>query len=175
MVRVGSLGVIDSNVTVVTTTHPPVLQTHPPTGLHTQVIVVADSNTKLEVYIRIRLNYILIISLIYLFILNCSKVEKKDEVVVINSSQADDDLDASHVSVITVGEESSVKKLDSWKNKEVEISKPICVPVSTATDSNKVKMNGHPSVVKSNDPAEVYIVVNNSTNVHKMVILFRTF
>lgn len=79
------------------------------------------------------------------------------------------------MSVITVGEESSIKKLDSWKNKEVEVSKPVCVPVSTATDSNKVKMNGHPSVVKSNDPAEVYIVVNNSTNVHKMVILFRAF
>lgn len=93
---------------------------------------------------------------------------------MINSSQAEDNLDASHVSVITVGEEPSVKKLDSWKNKEeVEVSKPVCVPVSNITDSNKVKMNGHPSVVKSNDPAEVFIVVNNSTNVHKMVILFK--
>jgi len=54
LVRVGSLGAIDSNVTVVTTTHPPVLQTHPLAGLHTQVIVVADTNTKSEVYIRIR-------------------------------------------------------------------------------------------------------------------------
>lgn len=45
----GSLSALDSNVTVVTTTHPPVLQTHPP-GLHTQVIVVADDNTKSQVY-----------------------------------------------------------------------------------------------------------------------------
>lgn len=91
--------------------------------------------------------------------------------MVINSSQADDDLDASHVSVITVGEEPSVKESDSWKHKEeIEMSKPICVPVSTITESNKVKMNGHTAVVKSSDPAEVYIVVNNSTNVHKMVI-----
>lgn len=91
--------------------------------------------------------------------------------MVINSSQAEDDLDASHVSVITVGEEPSVKESDSWKHKEeIEISKPIRVPVSTITESNKVKMNGHPAVIKSSDPAEVYIVVNNSTNVHKMVI-----
>lgn len=102
------------------------------------------------------------------------KVEKKDEVVVINSSQADDDLDASHVSVITVGEEPSVKESDTWKHKEeIEMSKPIRVPVSTITESNKIKMNGHLAVVKSNDPTEVYIVVNNSTNVHKMVIFIR--
>lgn len=102
-----------------------------------------------------------------------SKVEKKNEVVVINSSQADDDLDASHVSVITVGEELPVKELDSWKSKEdTELSKPIRVPVNTASESNKVKMNGHPAVVKSNDPTEVFIVVNNSTNVHKLVIKF---
>ncbi|XP_022165259.1 serine/threonine-protein kinase 10 isoform X3 [Myzus persicae] len=141
LVRVGSLNAIDSKVTVVTTTHPPVLQTHPP-GLHTQVIIVADTNTK-------------------------SQIEKKDEVVVINSSQIDEEeLDASHVSVITVGEEPSVKELDPWNSKEeVEVSKPICVPVNT--DSNKVKMNGRATMVKPSDPAEVYIVVNNSTNVHK--------
>lgn len=49
LVRVGSMSAIDSKVTVVTTTHPPVIQTHPP-GLHTQVIVVADTNTKSQVY-----------------------------------------------------------------------------------------------------------------------------
>jgi STE20-like kinase len=140
LVRVGSLNAIDSKVTVVTTTHPPILQSHPPAGLHTQVIIVADTNTK-------------------------SQIEKKDEVVVINSLQADEDLDASHVSVITVGEEPSVKELDSWISKEeVDLSKPIRVPVNTASESNKMKMNG----VKSNDPTEVYIVVNNSTNVHKL-------
>ncbi|XP_060863110.1 serine/threonine-protein kinase 10 isoform X3 [Metopolophium dirhodum] len=141
LVRVGSLSAIDSKVTVVTTTHPPVLQTHPP-GLHTQVIIVADTNTK-------------------------SQIEKKDEVVVINSSQADEEeLDASHVSVITVGEEPSAKELGPWNSKEeVEVSKPICVPVNT--DTNKVKMNGRATMVKPSDPTEVYIVVNNSTNVHK--------
>ncbi|XP_027843647.2 serine/threonine-protein kinase 10 isoform X2 [Aphis gossypii] len=143
LVRVGSLNAIDSKVTVVTTTHPPVLQTHPP-GLHTQVIIVADTNIK-------------------------SQVEKKDEVVVINSSQAEEEeLDASHVSVITVGEEPSVKELSPWKDKEgIEVSKPICVPVNTPTDTNKVKMNGRATMVKPSDPTEVFIVVNNSTNVHK--------
>jgi len=48
LVRVGSLTAIDSKVTVVTTTHPPILQTHPP-GPHTQVIIVADTNTKSQV------------------------------------------------------------------------------------------------------------------------------
>ncbi|KAL4131778.1 hypothetical protein QTP88_009040 [Uroleucon formosanum] len=141
LVRVGSLSAIDSKVTVVTTTHPPVLQTHPP-GLHTQVIIVADTNTK-------------------------SQIEKKDEVVVINSSQAaEEELDASHVSVITVGEEPSVKELDPWNStEEVEVSKPICVPVNT--DTNKLKMNGRATMVKPNEPTEVFIVVNNSTNVHK--------
>lgn len=63
MVRVGSLSAIDSNVTVVTTTHPPVLQTHPPIGLHTQVIVVADTNTKSQVHFKIKLyiNYNLLL------------------------------------------------------------------------------------------------------------------
>ncbi|XP_025416771.1 serine/threonine-protein kinase 10 isoform X3 [Sipha flava] len=138
LVRVGSSTAIDSKVTVVTTTHPPVLQTHPP-GLHTQVIIVADTDTK-------------------------SQIEKNNEVVVINSSHTDEEeLDASHVSVITVGEEPSIKELDSWKNKEeIEVPKPICVPVNTALESNKLKMNG--GAVKPNDPTEVYIVVNNSTN-----------
>lgn len=54
LVRVGSLNAIDSKVTVVTTTHPPVLQTHPP-GLHTQVIIVADTNIKSQVF-YLRLN-----------------------------------------------------------------------------------------------------------------------
>jgi len=93
---------------------------------------------------------------------------------VINSSQAEEEeeLDASHVSVITVGEEPSVKELDPWTNKEeVELSKPICVPVNTASDTNKVKMNGRATMVKPSDPTEVYIVVNNSTNVHKSVII----
>lgn len=77
------------------------------------------------------------------------------------------------MSVITVGEEPSIKELDSWKNKEeIEISKPMHIPVHTAIESNKVKMNGRATVVKPNDPTEVYIVVNNSTNVHKLVILF---
>jgi len=90
---------------------------------------------------------------------------------VINSSQADEEeLDASHVSVITVGEEPSVKELVPWINKkEVEVSKPICLPVNT--DTNKVKMNGRATMVKPSDPTEVYIVVNNSTNVHKSVII----
>lgn len=91
--------------------------------------------------------------------------------MVINSSQVDEELDASHVSVITVGEEPSIQELDAWKSKEeIEVSKPMCVPVNTALESNKVKMNGRATVVKPNDPTEVYIVVNNSTNVHKLVI-----
>jgi len=103
------------------------------------------------------------------------KIEKKDEVVVINSSQADEEeLDASHVSVITVGEEPTVKELGPWNSKEeVEVSKPICVPVNT--DTNKVKMNGRATMVKPSDPTEVYIVVNNSTNVHKSVIIYKKF
>lgn len=77
------------------------------------------------------------------------------------------------MSVITVGEEPSDKDLDSWKSKEeIEVSKPICVSVNTATESNKIKMNGRATMGKPNDPTEVYIVVNNSTNVHKLVILF---
>lgn len=94
---------------------------------------------------------------------------------MINSSQADDEeLDASHVSVITVGEEPSVKELGPWNIKEeVEVSKPICVPVNT--DTNKVKMNGRATMVKPSDPTEVYIVVNNSTNVHKSVIIKNNF
>lgn len=55
LVKVGSLNAIDSKVTVVTTTHPPVLQTHPP-GLHTQVIIVADTNTKSQVYYQSIIN-----------------------------------------------------------------------------------------------------------------------
>lgn len=99
-----------------------------------------------------------------------------NEVVVINSSQVDEELDASHVSVITVGEEPSVKELDTWKSKEeTELSKPMCLPVNTALESNKVKMNGRATVVKPNDPTEVYIVVNNSTNVHKLVIFIEIF
>lgn len=92
---------------------------------------------------------------------------------MINSSQVDEEeLDASHVSVITVGEEPSSKELDSWKSKEeIEVSKPVCVPVNTALESNKIKMNGR-ATVKPSEPAEVFIVVNNSTNVHKLVILF---
>lgn len=83
-------------------------------------------------------------------------------------------MDASHVSVITVGEEPSIKELDSWKSKEeIEVPKPIRVPVNTALESNKFKMNGR--VVKPNDPTEVYIVVNNSTNVHKLVILLNNY
>lgn len=103
------------------------------------------------------------------------KIEKKDEVVVINSSQVDEvELDASHVSVITVGEEPSVKELNSWKSKEeIEVSKPICVPVNTVSESNKLKMNGRATVVKPHDPTEVYIVVNNSINVHKLVIYLK--
>ncbi|XP_050421014.1 serine/threonine-protein kinase 10 isoform X2 [Adelges cooleyi] len=148
LVRVGSSSAIDSNVTVVTTTHPPVLQTHPPVsqthppGLHTQVIIVADGSTK-------------------------SQVEKTDEVVVINSSQIDvEELDASHVSVITVGEEPHAKEADLWKNKiDPEVPKPIRVPINSVPESNKLKMNGRKPVVKSsNEPSEVYIVVNNSTN-----------
>lgn len=97
-----------------------------------------------------------------------------NEVVVINSSQVDEELDASHVSVITVGEEPSIKELEAWKSKEeIEVSKPMCVPVNTALESNKVKMNGRATVVKPNDPTEVYIVVNNSTNVHKLVIFIK--
>lgn len=77
------------------------------------------------------------------------------------------------MSVITVGEEPAVKELDSLKSKEeTEVSKPICVSVNAASESNKIKMNGRATVVKPNDPTEVYIVVNNSTNVHKLVILF---
>lgn len=77
------------------------------------------------------------------------------------------------MSVITVGEEPSDKDLDSWKIKEeIEVSKPICVSVNTATELNKIKMNGRATMGKPNDPTEVYIVVNNSTNVHKLVILF---
>lgn len=58
MVRVGSLSAIDSNVTVVTTTHPPVIQTHPP-GLHTQVIIVADANTTSQVFLyKLKLNIV---------------------------------------------------------------------------------------------------------------------
>jgi len=80
------------------------------------------------------------------------------------------------VSVITVGEEPSVKESDSWKNKEeIEVSKPIRVAVNTALESNEVKMNGRATVVKPNDPTEVYIVVNDSTNVHKLVILFKNY
>lgn len=70
MVRVGSSTAIDSNVTVVTTTHPPVLQTHP-SGLHTQVIIVADTNTKSQVFITIINHFLLLYSIfhfiIYLF------------------------------------------------------------------------------------------------------------
>lgn len=90
---------------------------------------------------------------------------------MINSTQADEEeLDASHVSVITVGEEPSIKELIPWNNKEaVEVSKPICLPVNT--DTNKVKMNGRATMVKPSDPTEVFIVVNNSTNVHKSVII----
>lgn len=98
---------------------------------------------------------------------------------MINSSHADEeDLDASHVSVITVGDESSVKEIGLWKNKEdSDLSKLVRVPVNTASESNKMKMNGRATVVKPNDPTEVYIVINNSTNVHKLVILvtFTTF
>lgn len=92
--------------------------------------------------------------------------------MVINSSQAnEEELDASHVSVITVGEEPSIKEFDAWKSKEeIEVSKPICVPVNTTLEPNKFKMNGRTTVVKPHDPTEVYIVVNNSTNVHKLVI-----
>lgn len=92
---------------------------------------------------------------------------------MINSSQLDEEeLDASHVSVITVGEEPSSKEIDSWTSKEeIKVSKPIRLPVNTATKSNQVKMNGRATVVKPNDPTEVFIVVNNSTNVHKLVIL----
>lgn len=80
------------------------------------------------------------------------------------------------MSVITVGEEPSVKESDSWKNKEeIEVSKPIRVAVNTALESNEVKMNGRATVVKPNDPTEVYIVVNDSTNVHKLVILFKNY
>lgn len=91
---------------------------------------------------------------------------------MINSSHGDEELDASHVSVITVGEEPSVKELNSWKNKEEnEVSKPIRVAVNTTSESNEVKLNGRATAVKSNDPTEVYIVINDSTNVHKLVIL----
>lgn len=168
LVRVGSLNAIDSKVTVVTTTHPPVLQTHPP-GLHTQVIIVADTNTKSQVYLQ----NIIDITIKTNFTINFYfKIEQKDEVVVINSSQLEEEeLDASHVSVITVGEEPSSKELESWTSKEeIKVSKPIRLPVNPATKSNKVKMNGRATVVKPNDPTEVYIVVNNSTNVHKLVI-----
>lgn len=90
---------------------------------------------------------------------------------MINSSHADEELDSSHVSVITVGDESSVKEIGSWKNKEEnEVSKLVRLPVNIASESNKMKMNGRATVVKPNDPTEVFIVVNNSTNVHKLVI-----
>lgn len=93
---------------------------------------------------------------------------------MINSTQADEEeLDASHVSVITVGEEPSTKEVDSWQSKEIEVSKPVCVPVNTASESNKLKMNGRATVVKHNDPTEVFIVVNNLTNVDKLGILFK--
>lgn len=94
---------------------------------------------------------------------------------MINSSQAaEEELDASHVSVITVGEEPSVKELGPWNSTDgVEVSKPICVPVNT--DTNKVKMNGRATMVKPNEPTEVFIVVNNSTNVHKSVIIKKKF
>lgn len=78
------------------------------------------------------------------------------------------------MSVITVGEEPSVKELGPWKTKEeIEVSKPIRVPVNTSSETNKVKMNGRATMVKPSDPTEVFIVVNNSTNVHKLVTIIK--
>ncbi|XP_050545072.1 serine/threonine-protein kinase 10 isoform X2 [Daktulosphaira vitifoliae] len=140
LVKVGSSTAIDSNVTVVTTTHPPALQIHSPV-LHTQVIIVADDITK-------------------------SQIEKNDEVVVINSSQANiEELDSSHVSVITVGEEPTAKETDLWKTKtNHEINKLVRVPIKALPDSNNVKMNGCTNVMKSVEPSEITIVVKSSKN-----------
>lgn len=104
-------------------------------------------------------------------------MEKTDEVVVINSSQANiEELDSSHVSVVTVGEETTSKETDLWKNKvDHEINKPVRVPIKTMPESNKIKMNGGTTVMKSNEPSEVTIVLNNSKHVTQFLLKIIVF
>ncbi|KAK9509272.1 hypothetical protein O3M35_006621 [Rhynocoris fuscipes] len=186
---------LESNVTVVTTIHPPALLVHQPNSAPvgsstpsstsatirpSQVVIVSNDSTKTQV-----------------------DSEDEPEVVVVqasavirpNDSKDEDGLhDMSHVSVVTVGETSVIDASVpsrgtseySWNMDGVEEDSLMIVGNSTHgtsiivhdTTTVDVERNHH-SVTPSSKPNgqppvpaedEVYIVVNNSTNTHKQQI-----
>lgn len=157
--------VLESNVTVVTTTHPPALLIHHPPA---QVVIVSNDNNKTLV----------------------DSEDEADIVVVRSRNEKEDDKshDTSHVSVITVGDTTNNRDTtgDSMWNSFVEgmeedslmVVGPkrgtsIIVEGNTneldllhqKSTPNHIKSNGQPPLIPS-DNEDVYIIVNNSTNVH---------
>ncbi|XP_054261410.1 serine/threonine-protein kinase 10 isoform X2 [Macrosteles quadrilineatus] len=157
---------LETNVTVVTTTHPPVLHLHQPSPPPPQVVIVANETNKTQV--------------------DDSSPNSEEEVIVINSSSMDfgdeeDGPDMSHVSVVKVGDESDSRATpDSMWNSVDGMDEDSLMIVGggastsivvecTEADSNlhsHAKVNGQPSI-PSADSEEVFIVVNKSTNIQK--------
>ncbi|XP_024085041.1 serine/threonine-protein kinase 10 isoform X2 [Cimex lectularius] len=166
---------LESNITVVTTVHPPVLHVHPnvpspvlpasqsPAG--SQVVIVSNENNKTLVD------------------------SEEDDVVVVRSSpvvdvKEEDNHDTSHISVITVGDTSVVDSRaggDSWNSLYEEDSLTIVgnpnrgtsiivegtpTPEPDTTPQKPHRPNGQPAIPP--EPEEVYIIVNNSTNMQKI-------
>lgn len=173
---------LETNITVVTTTHPPALHMHQPlpvvtstpTKSSSQVVIVANETNKTQV----------------------NKQSTEEEVVVISSTLVDDDFeddgpDMSHVSVVTVGEDNDNVKdsrigsdinWNSMEGMDVDSlmivgggSTSILVEGTTVGTSDvdklpdgesQTKLNGQ-SVMMAQEPEDVYIVVNKNTDVKK--------
>ncbi|XP_014290734.1 serine/threonine-protein kinase 10 isoform X1 [Halyomorpha halys] len=156
--------VLESNVTVVTTTHPPALHIHHPPA---QVVIVSNDNNKTLV-----------------------DSEEENDIVVVQSRGNEEEKemhDMSHVSVVTVGDSSQQDAAgDSTWNSMIEgmeedslmVVQPkrgTSIIVEGNTNEvesmrrkahNHVKPNGQPPLIPS-DNEEVYIIVNNSTNIDR--------
>ncbi|KAL1122503.1 hypothetical protein AAG570_002834 [Ranatra chinensis] len=170
---------LESNVTVVTTTHPPALLLHQPLDSSTpsrqnpnQVVIVANENNKTQI-----------------------NSEDESDVVVVQSGRREPDHidernDMSHVSVVTVGDTSYLNDQrgggDSWNSIDEEDSLMVIgnnsrgtsiivegsnvdvdSGVHTTTPSSFRMNNGQPPIPSQHDTEEVYIVVNNSTNMQR--------
>ncbi|XP_065219198.1 serine/threonine-protein kinase 10 [Planococcus citri] len=172
---------LESNITIVTTTHPPILHQLPHHGSDdsdgvinhsnrfssNQVVIVANENNKT------RIN-------------DSSDDETSGEVLVINSppSRSQNDItycqDTSHVSVITVGEDDtplrvkdsriedyppwdstmSIDETPSSHKKSTSIVVPVSATSSPITVLPENKQNGD-AVMNRTDADDVLIIVNN--------------